>query len=460
MKFCIADIKIADRKRPLGDIVPLTESIKELGLLNPITIQKDGTLIAGYHRLSACKSLEWSDIDVTVVELDQLHAELAEIDDKLRRSELTDLQRSLHLARRKEIYLALYPETKEGNSQVVGMHKKIGNGMTGIKLNVVAESATTLPYNALNTSNSQKESFTSNASKNTGIAERTIREDVQIGEQLKHHATALHATPIADRKTDLLRLARKTEIERVPLIDKIVNGEAKTVKEAELQIAKETQAAQVQLVPIKPKVTIASWDKWLPLQDPVDLLITDPPYSTDVDDIESFANMWLPLALSKVKPTGRAYVCIGAYPHELKAYLNVQGCIPVSQVLVWTYRNTMGPSPKYDYKLNWQAILYFKGVDASPLECPLMNEQFSVQDLNAPDGRFGYRYHAWQKPEELAERLIRHSTKFGDTVMDCFTGTGTFLLTANKLGRIAYGCEVSEDMAKIATIRGCEVLSA
>lgn len=48
--------------------------------------------------------------------------------------------------------------------------------------------------------------------------------------------------------------------------------------------------------------------------DTFDLLLTDPPYSTDVEDIEAFAAERLPLALAKVKPTGRAYICIGAYP--------------------------------------------------------------------------------------------------------------------------------------------------
>ena len=45
-----------------------------------------------------------------------------------------------------------------------------------------------------------------------------------------------------------------------------------------------------------------------------DLLLTDPPYSTDVDDINEFSDRWLYQALSGVKDTGFAYVFIGAYP--------------------------------------------------------------------------------------------------------------------------------------------------
>jgi hypothetical protein len=43
-----------------------------------------------------------------------------------------------------------------------------------------------------------------------------------------------------------------------------------------------------------------------------DLLLTDPPYSTDIDNIDEFANNWVPLALSKIKNHGRAYIFIGA----------------------------------------------------------------------------------------------------------------------------------------------------
>lgn len=208
-----------------------------------------------------------------------------------------------------------------------------------------------------------------------------------------------------------------------------------------------------------PVITEAPWSEWLPEVSDCDLLMTDPPYSTDLDDVQAFAEAWLPVALAKVRPTGRAYVCIGAYPDELRAYLNVPAPdhLKLAQVLPWTYRNTLGPAPAYDYKLNWQAVLYYRGTDAPPLECPEMVEQFSVQDINAPDGRLTERYHAWEKPLELAERFIRHATRPGELVLDPFAGTGTFPLAAAKLGRLGAGCEVNPDMLAIAAERGCRV---
>lgn len=210
---------------------------------------------------------------------------------------------------------------------------------------------------------------------------------------------------------------------------------------------------------VEPTITLADYHDWLPQQPDCDLLITDPPYSTEINDIQSFAQDWLPLALSKVKPTGRAYIFIGAYPEELRAYLSVRtNNLILANVLVWEYQNTIGPSSKLDYNLNWQAILYYRGPGAPELDCPILVEQFAVQEVNTPDGRTGIRYSEWQKPDELAERLIRHSTKPRQLVLDCFAGTGTFLLAATKFKRTSRGCDVSPEMVDIAIKRGCRVV--
>jgi len=80
-----------------------------------------------------------------------------------------------------------------------------------------------------------------------------------------------------------------------------------------------------------------------------------------------------------------------------------------------------------------------------------------VQEINAPDGRIGNRYHTWQKPDKLAMQFIMHSTKKLDVVFDPFSCTGTFLIAASKLCRVAYGCEIDENNASIAAERGCNI---
>ena len=64
-------IRVGPRHRKdLGDIPALAASMAELGLLQPIVIRPDGTLIAGERRLRAAKQLAWEAIPVTVVDLD------------------------------------------------------------------------------------------------------------------------------------------------------------------------------------------------------------------------------------------------------------------------------------------------------------------------------------------------------------------------------------------------------
>lgn len=193
----------------------------------------------------------------------------------------------------------------------------------------------------------------------------------------------------------------------------------------------------------------------------IDLLLTDPPYSTDIEDINAFAKSWLPLALQKLKPTGRAYIFIGAYPHELKAYIDIllsQDRFILDNHLIWTYKNTLGQTPKMKYNLNYQVILHLYSNKSRPLDISITKEMFSVMEFNAPDGRQGERLHSWQKPLDLAKMLIRHSTVENEVVVDCFAGTGTFVLAANQMNRQAYGCDLSIENLNIAKERGCEIL--
>jgi N6-adenosine-specific RNA methylase IME4 len=69
----VSAITVGSRhRRDLGDIDALARTISEDGLLHPIVVSPDGTLIAGERRLEAVKRLGWESIPVTVVELDEI----------------------------------------------------------------------------------------------------------------------------------------------------------------------------------------------------------------------------------------------------------------------------------------------------------------------------------------------------------------------------------------------------
>lgn len=119
MRIPISEIKInPGRREALPErVAELAKSIAEVGLLNPITLDRGNTLIAGLHRLEAAKLLGWSEVDYTVSSLEGLRAELAEIDENFVRTDLSAIEYGDLLLRRKEIYEALHPETKRGGDR-------------------------------------------------------------------------------------------------------------------------------------------------------------------------------------------------------------------------------------------------------------------------------------------------------------------------------------------------------
>lgn len=64
----IADIRIGARHRTdMGDLRALASSIKALGLLQPVGILEDLTLVFGHRRILACQLLGHTEIDVRIV---------------------------------------------------------------------------------------------------------------------------------------------------------------------------------------------------------------------------------------------------------------------------------------------------------------------------------------------------------------------------------------------------------
>lgn len=206
------------------------------------------------------------------------------------------------------------------------------------------------------------------------------------------------------------------------------------------------------------RVEKADAREWLKRIGDADLLLTDPPYSTDVDDIFAFAFSWLPLALSKLKPSGRALVFIGAYGPELGAYFTQP--LPEGWTWgvphAWVYRNAIGPTPEFDFVRNWQCVLSAKGPTADKLNSDRINDLLAGFVENAPDGRQDVKYHRWQKPLALAQRLIRVATDVGGVVIDPFAGSGTHLLAAKAEGRYGIGCDADAEAVEIALDRGCD----
>jgi len=66
-ELAIKLVKVGDRyRRELGDLEQLAESIGRVGLLHPLVVRADGTVIAGARRLEAVRRLGWERVPVRV----------------------------------------------------------------------------------------------------------------------------------------------------------------------------------------------------------------------------------------------------------------------------------------------------------------------------------------------------------------------------------------------------------
>ncbi|MDF3904675.1 ParB N-terminal domain-containing protein [Paracoccus sp. AS002] len=154
------------RKADPKQVEVIANSVKEVGLLNPITVvpariyfngqQIDGyQLVAGLHRLEACKSIGWMEIPATVLDLDEQRRILAECDENLCGTILTATERAMFTARRKEAYEALHPEVVNGRNQHSDRDGQLG-----------------------------QPSFADDQAAKTGQSARAIRRDAERGQQV------------------------------------------------------------------------------------------------------------------------------------------------------------------------------------------------------------------------------------------------------------------------------------
>lgn len=390
----------------------LEKSIIDENCKNPITLWNK-TVVDGHNRYDICKKYG-IDIKATDIEFTDIEECLDFIDtNQLGRRNLTDDQRKIIIGR------------KYNRGKKQGERTDLTSGQIAQKL-TTAE----------------------NLAKDNKIDEKTVRRYGQLATEFE-----------------------KMQIEKPEIAQDIFNGKKtfkEIKKEGKAKILEEKTAEYIEQskadIFILPEVYLMNCNDFLQTfaDDSIDLLFTDPPYMTDVPDIGVFTEDWLPLAIQKTKKSGRMLIFSGAYPMEIQAFLNVllnQEKFIVAPPLIWTYKNTLGVTPSMNHNLNYQFIWELYSKESAPLDTSITNEMFTVMEENAPDGRQGNRLHKWQKPDDLALKLIKHTTKVNDLVVDPFTCTGTFILAANRLLRNGKGCDNSQENLNIAINRGCMLIN-
>jgi ParB family chromosome partitioning protein len=130
----------------------------------------------------------WFDTDSRLAEVDRLRAEIAAIDDDIAGGRPTTLQRAELLAARKRVYETLHPSSRHG-----GAPGRAGGGKAPRPQG---------PFPPVR-------SHAADAASRTGLSERSVRQLVQIAEDIPAALRDLvRDTPVARRQRVLLEVAR------------------------------------------------------------------------------------------------------------------------------------------------------------------------------------------------------------------------------------------------------------
>lgn len=195
----------------------------------------------------------------------------------------------------------------------------------------------------------------------------------------------------------------------------------------------------------------------------IDVIVTDPPYGVGADNFGSMASTgheyedsykywkeimeWFPDQLDRVaKERAHAYIfCDPRRFDELATLMVLANWTVFPTPLIWYKGNGMLPFPEHGPRRVYEAILYAWRGDRKVL---LTGKPDLIHVTPVKDLRVGA-----QKPVALYQDLLGRSARAGDTVLDCFGGSGPVLVAANRMRLVATYIERNPDAYNIALSR-------
>ncbi len=457
----ISRIKVKRGRRAVNHerVHQIAESIATLGLLHPISVNKQYQLVTGHHRLEAFKILGKKTIPAITTEKG-LKADLAEIDENLIRQELSVLERADCLQKRKEIYEIMCPvPTKGGPGRG---HKE-------------KQRTAFVP-------------FTADSANKTGSSRRYIEQAVQIANNIPPDLKKMILNiDLADNKIELLQLARldtKLQHKVVKLrlkqddmtVDEIVKDLMikKRVRDREKERKKRLrnsdsayQPENIKLYHGDSRELFPNIIKTLKKQTPdADIIvISDPPYNINFAGYDKYSdNLPDKDYIKMMSMFSGLKSAIIQYPEEMMSLIYPALGKP-DEVLAWCYNTNISRAFRLiniynatpDYNLIRQP--YKNPTDKRVKKLIKhgstgtgMYDWFADIQLEKNVSK-GKNSHPCEIPVALMERLIILLTNESSVVIDPFMGAGSTGCACKNLSRRFVGIEISKKYYKMAEKR-------
>lgn len=390
----------------------LSESIRIIGLINPIIIDESNTLIAGFCRIKAHELLGRTEIVARRWDdLDSWEKELIELEENIRRKNLTYNEQLLAELRLHERFKAYY-----GKKPGVFAHTSTGRSKWRLE-----DMATFMGYS------------TGKMSERLKLAQE-IKRDPALG-TFKTESQARHA--MERKHTQAIR----TVLAAVKVQEQ--KEQLATIDEPRPQF--ETFGKDgITLINADSRVVIPT----LP-DESISCLITDPPWNVRFDETfggdpnEGFALTSEVLTLLHPKlQLGSLCVLYCATKHLItgRIYELVQSCgyAIYPTIHIWYKPHVAASSIPYrELKNDYEPALLFSKGPGRDFNAPMFS---IIQGLVE-----GKRVHSAQKCIVVLSELINNFTVPGELIIDPFMGCGSTMLACKQTGRRGIGIELTSD---------------
>lgn len=414
-----------DEQRPVADLKPhpvnhriygdealpddFVASIKARGILEPIQIKTDGTIMSGHRRWQAAKSLAIKSVPVKVCAYEN------DIDERMALIEFNRQREKKYSQRMREA------EELEAIEKERAKARQAENARRNQPQSQKGENLPT--------------------SENTGRARDKVAEQVGLGSGRTYDTSKELWTKAHEGSEDAAKL-----VEAIDSGKESISGALKKLKKKERaeQIATERQtlAGSAKDLPKSDMFQVVRCD--LAEYEPphrVDVIITDPPYPRE------FLPLWSVLARKAndwLKPGGLLVAMSG------QAYLD-QVYMMLSEHLdyYWTacYHTPGQPTPLRQVNVNttWKPLLIYK----KPGEkySGRIFGDFMASDRNEKD------FHKWGQSVSGMDAILERLALPGQSVLDPFCGAGTTGVAAMNRGCKFYGCELEQENVNISIAR-------
>jgi ParB-like chromosome segregation protein Spo0J len=395
----ISDIKVGKRfRKDLGNIDELVETIKNNGLIVPVTIAKDRVLIAGVRRIEALKKLGIEDIQVHV--LDIPIKENGEIDENLVRKDFT-AEEKVEIKRYRE---SIEPSFQGQRNDLQELRGKFPRGDINQRRERIAKS-TGLSYKTL--------------SKLEEVVKAAQQNPKQFGQLPKK----IDSGQMSVFKASMLiqRENKKQEI-----LEK-AHAETNCNNNAKLKLFQgDFRYICRQHIP----------------DDSINLIFNDPPYDKE------HLHLYAPLSTEGFRMLIEGGSLLTYAPHyalpEIFDYMKSSG---LTYWWIFAMIHSGGATRMHKQKLwvGWKPILWFvKG-----------NRTNTVNDISdiIKSQPVDKTLDEWEQSTVEADHCIRYLTVENQTILDPMMGSGTTGISALKHDRKFLGIEIDESKFLISQNR-------